>query len=246
MGYSTDELVEQGRTLDILPALKGEDSNAGQRGGPTVPLATFRLPNGVRRGDTGFVRDPSAPRGVWHIRRPFERGIRLHRASRSSRRDGGDAPSRRFPRVRARAVPSACLPFVPRWAGTIERGSLFACRVATASETPCRERCGSLRRPGGPQSNRQFLPVVLDHGYAVRGLNTGGCGGVVESIPALKHGAFSSHFRKFQCQSPNRVQPTLWHSRRRISGPTEWPDWGIVRSVKRWLCDPPVVPSIAR
>jgi len=160
------------------------------------PLVASRLPNGVRRGDTGFVRDTSAPRGVWRIRRPFGRGIRLHRASRSSRRDGGDAPGRRFPRVRARAVPSACLPFAPRWAGTIGRGSLFACRVATASETPSQERYGGLHRPGGPQSNRQFLSVVLDHGYAVRGLNTSGCGPVVGFIPALKHGAFSLNLRK--------------------------------------------------
>ncbi|MBX0298067.1 hypothetical protein, partial [Haloarcula nitratireducens] len=42
--------------FDILPALKREDSNAGQRAGPTSPLATSRLPNEVRRGDTGFVR----------------------------------------------------------------------------------------------------------------------------------------------------------------------------------------------
>jgi hypothetical protein len=107
------------------------------------------------------MRDTSAPRGGWRVRRPFGRGIRLHRASRSSRRDGGDAPGRRFPRVRAWAVPSACLPFVPRWAGTSGRGSLFACRVATTSETPSRERCGGLRRPGGPQSNRQFCPLCL-------------------------------------------------------------------------------------
>jgi hypothetical protein len=100
--------------LDILPALKREDSNVRQRAGPASPLATSRLPNGVRRGDTGFVRDTSAPRGVWRVRRPCGRGIRLHRASRSSRRDSGDAPGRRSPRVRARAVPSACLPFMPR------------------------------------------------------------------------------------------------------------------------------------
>jgi hypothetical protein len=156
--------------VDILPVLKGEDSSAGQRVAPTSPLATSRLPNGVRRGDTGFVRDTSAPRGVWRVRRPCGRGIRLHRASRSSRRDGGDAPSRRVPSVRARAVPSACLPFAPRWAGTSGRGSRFACRVATASETPSRERCDGLRRPGGPRSNRQFLPVVLTMTYAVGGL----------------------------------------------------------------------------
>jgi len=179
----------------------------GQRAGPVSPLATSRLPDGVRRGDTGFMRDTSAPRGVWRVRRPFGRGIRLHRASRSSRRDGGDAPGRRFPRVRARAVPSACLPFVPRWAGTIGRGSLFACRVTTASETPSRERYGYLRRPGGPQSNRQFLPVVLLARYAVRRLNTCRCDGVVGFIPALKHGAFSSNFRN-ESASPTlpRVQ----------------------------------------
>ena len=187
----------------------------GQRAGPASPLATFRLPDGVRRGDTGFVRDTSAPRGVWRVARPFGRGIRLHRASRSSRRDGRDAPSRGFPRVRARAVPSACLPFVPRWAGTSERGSLFACRVATASETPSRERCGSLRRPGGPQSNRQFLLVVLTVTYAVRGLSSGGCGGVVGFIPALNGEAFSSNFRN----------------------PRTTKDWGVSysRSAIRWV-----------
>jgi len=132
---------------------------------------------------------------VWRVRRPFGRGIRLHRASRSSRRDGGDAPGRRFPRVRARAVPSACLPFVPRRAGTIERGSLFACRVATASVTPFRERYGGLRRPGGPQSNRQFLPVVLTYRYAVRGGNSSGRDVVTGFIPAVNGGAFSSYFR---------------------------------------------------
>jgi hypothetical protein len=181
--------------VDILPALKREDSNAGQRAGPTSPLATSRPPNGVQQGDTGFVRDTSAPRGMWRIRRPFGRGIRLHRASRSSRRDGGDAPSRRFPRVRARAVPSACLPFAPRWAGTRGRGSLFACRVTTASETPSRERCGGLRRPGGPQPNRQFLPVALGYIYAVKAVNSDGCGPVVGFIPAVNGEAFSSNSR---------------------------------------------------
>ena len=122
----------------------------------------------------------------------------MHRASRLSRRDGGDAPGHRFPRVRARAVPSACLPFVPRWAGTSGRESRFACRVATASVTPSRERYGGLRRPGGPQSNRQFLPVVRNHDYAVRGLNTGGCGGFVGFIPAVNCGAFSSIFRNLR------------------------------------------------
>ena len=202
-------------SFDILPALKREDSNVGQRAGRTSPLATSRLPDGVRRGDTGFVRDTSAPRRGWRVRRPFGHGIRLHRASRSSRRDGGDAPGRRFPRVRARAVPSACLPFVwferptvsrhherrhasferPRWAGTIGRGSLFACRVATASVTPSRGRVGGLRRPGGPQSNRQFLPVVLAPRYAVRMLNSGGCRPIVGFIPAVHGGAFSSILR---------------------------------------------------
>ena len=181
--------------FDILPALKREDSNAGQRAGPESPLATSRLPDGVQRGDTGFVRDTSAPQGVWRIRRPFGRGIRLHRASRSSHRDGRDAPGHRFPCVRARAVPSACLPFVPRWAGTSGRGSRFTCRVATASETPSRGRYGGLRRPGGPRSNRQFLPVVLLTRYAVRGLNSGGGDGVVGFIPAVNGEAFSSNFR---------------------------------------------------
>jgi len=186
---------ENSTALDILPALKRVDSSAGQRAGPVSPLATSRLPNGVRRGDTGFVRDTSAPGGVWRIRRPFGRGIRLHRASRSSRRDGGDAPGRRFPCVRARAVPSACLPFMPRWAGTIEQGSLFDCRVATASETSARERCGGLRRPGGPQSNRQCLPVVRPHKYAVEGINSGGCRPVVGFIPAVNGEAFSLTLR---------------------------------------------------
>ena len=167
----------------------------GQGAGPTSPLATSRLPNGVRRGDTGFVRDTSAPRGVWRVWRPSGRGIRLHRASCPSRRDGGGAPGRPFRSVRARAVPSACLPVVPRWAGTSGRGSLFACHVATASETPSRERCGGLRHPGGPQSNRQFLPVVLAHRYAVMGLNSGGCAGVDGFILAENGEAFSSNFR---------------------------------------------------
>jgi hypothetical protein len=167
----------------------------GQRAAPASPLATSHLPNGVRRGDTGFVRTTWVPRGMWRVLRPFGRGIPLPRASRWARRDGGDAPGHRFPRVRARAVPSACLPCLPRWAGTSVRGSLFSCRVATASETPSRERCGGLRRPGGPQSNRQFLSVVRTHGYAVRGFNTGGCRPVVGFIPALKHGAFSSNLR---------------------------------------------------
>ena len=103
----------------------------------------------------------------------------------------------------------------PQWAGTSGRGVLFACRVATASETPSRERCGGLRRPGGPQSNRQFLSVVLTAGYAVQGLNAGGCRPVVGFIPvprnlrflvcerdakrlvnAVNGEAFSSHFRQ--------------------------------------------------
>ena len=91
----------------------------------------------------------------------------------------------------------------PRWAGTSGRGSRFACRVATASETPSRERCGGLRRPGGPQSNRQFLPVVLDRGYAVRGINSGGCGGVVGFISAVNGGAFSSILRKLPHSAPS-------------------------------------------
>ncbi len=50
--------------IDILPALEREESSAGQRASLVFPLATSRLPNGVRRGDTGFVRDTSAPRGL--------------------------------------------------------------------------------------------------------------------------------------------------------------------------------------
>jgi len=84
-------------TFDILPTLKREDSTAGQRAGPTSPKATSRLPNGVRRGDTGFVRDTSAPRGVWRVQRPFGRGIRLYRASRFSQRDSWDPPIAGFP-----------------------------------------------------------------------------------------------------------------------------------------------------
>ena len=168
----------------------------GQRAGPVSPLATSRLPDGVRRGDTGFVRTTWIPRGMWRIRRPFGRGIPVPRASRSSRRDGGDAPSRRFPCGRARAVPSACLPCTPRWAGTSERGLLFACRVGTASVTPFRERYGSLRRPGGPQSNRQVLHVVLIPRYAVGRINSSGCGAVVGFIPAPNGEAFASIFRK--------------------------------------------------
>lgn len=87
------------------------------------------------------------------------------------------------------------LPALRATVGTIERGSLFACRVATASVTPLRERYGGLRRPGGPQSNRQFSPVVLTCKYAVKGVNTGDCGGAVGFIPVLKHGAFSSTSR---------------------------------------------------
>jgi len=36
--------------INILPGLKREDSKVGQRAGLTSPLATSRLPNGVRRG----------------------------------------------------------------------------------------------------------------------------------------------------------------------------------------------------
>lgn len=150
------------------------------------------------------MRDTSAPRGVWRVRRPFGRGIRLHRASRSSQRDGGDAPSRRVPCVRARAVPSACLPFVPRWAGTSGRGSLFACRAATASETPLRERYDSLRLPGGPQPNRQVLSVVLTSLYAVKPTNSSGCCRVVGFIPAVNGEAFASKSRKMH--SPRLAQ----------------------------------------
>ena len=79
--------------------------------------------------------------------------------------------------------------------GTRGRGSLFACRVTTASATPSRGRCGSPRRPGGPQSNRQFLPAVRTATYAVRGLNSGGCRPTVGFISAVNGGAFSLHFR---------------------------------------------------
>ena len=49
------------------------------------------------------------------------------------------------------------------WSRPTGRGLLFVCRrdaVAAASETPSRERSDSLRRPGGTQSNRQFLPLL--------------------------------------------------------------------------------------
>ena len=39
------------------------------------------------------------------------------------------------------------------------------------------------------------LPVVLTCKYAVKGVNTGDCGGAVGFIPVLKHGAFSSTSR---------------------------------------------------
>jgi len=180
----------QGDGIDPVPALKREESSAGQRAGPASPLATSRSPESVRWGSTGFVRDTPAPRGVWRIRHPFGRSIRLHRASHSSQRDGGDAPGCRFPRVRPRSVSSACLPVLPRWAGTSGRGSLFACPVAAASVTPPRKRCGGLRRPGRVQSNCRFLSVVVTTGWAVRGLNSDGCGLAVGFIPALEGRGF--------------------------------------------------------
>ena len=75
-----------------------------------------------------------------------------------------------------------------------------------------RERCDGLRCPGGPQSNRQFLPVVLIVTYAVRGINSDGCGGVVEFIPAVNGGAFSSILHKFviegsKAEPRNSAQP---------------------------------------
>ena len=69
----------------------------------------------------------------------------------------------------------------------------WGCPRSSFSETPSRKRCGSLHRPCGPQTNRQFLPVVLDHGWAVKRLNSGGCRPVIGFIPALKSGAFSSN-----------------------------------------------------
>ena len=87
------------------------------------------------------------------------------------------------------------LPFWLRLVGMIMGGAGFDCRLVTALMTPVQERCGGLRRPGGPQSNRQFLPVVLGHEYAVRRLNTGGCDPVVGFIPAVNGEAFSSTFR---------------------------------------------------
>ena len=102
----------------------------------------------------GFVDAPSAPRGVWRV------GYLLGVARTAVRRCvapipvQGDGP---------RAAPSAFPTVEVTQSGPTGRGLLFGCRrdaVAAASETPSRERYGRLRRPGGTQSNRQFLPLL--------------------------------------------------------------------------------------
>ena len=147
--------------FDIFPALKGEDSSVGQRVGPVSPLATSRLPNGVRRGDTGFVRDTSAPRGVWRVRRPFGRGIRLHRASRSSRRDSEDAPGRRFPHVRARAVPSACLPFMPGGQAQSGEGRFLPAVSPRPRRRPLGNGAVAFVVRADPNPTASFCPLCL-------------------------------------------------------------------------------------
>lgn len=56
-------------TLDILPALKREDSNAGQRATLASPLATSRLPNGVGEAIAGScaIRRPREGCGVFGV-----------------------------------------------------------------------------------------------------------------------------------------------------------------------------------
>ena len=112
-------------------------------------------PNNPRLSACGFVDAPSALRagcGGLGIRSewpaPPDSGAWPPRPSRVV----GHGPRHRpFSTVEA------------TWLRPTGRGLLFGCRrdaVAAASETPSRERYDSLCRPGGTQSNRQFLPLL--------------------------------------------------------------------------------------
>ena len=131
--------------VDVLPALKGEDSSVGRRGDPNNPRLSacgfVDAPSALRAGCGGLgIRSewPAPPNGgAW--------------PPRPSRVVGHGPRHRPFSTVEA------------TWSRPTRRGLLFGCRrdaVAAASDTPPRERYDSLRRPGGTQSNRQFLPLL--------------------------------------------------------------------------------------
>ena len=149
-------------SLDILPALRGEDSSVGSfetalpsrdDGRPAVSRTASDRSDNPRLSACGFVDAPSAPRGVWRVGYPLGVARTTKRWCVAPTPVQGDGP---------RAAPSAFPTVEATWSRPTGRGLLFACRrdaVAAASETPSRERYDSLRRPGGTQSNRQVLPL---------------------------------------------------------------------------------------
>ena len=163
--FHVDTMKSYSRVFDVLPALKGEDSSVGSfetavpsrdDGRPAVSRTTSDRSDNPRLSACGFVDAPSAPRGVWRVGDPL--GVARTAGGRcvAPIPVQGDGP---------RAAPSAFPTVEATQSGPTGRGLLFVCRrdsIAAASETPSRERYGSLRRPGGTQSNRQFLPLLGD------------------------------------------------------------------------------------
>ena len=162
-GYPQPVVLDTTVVIDILPALKGEDSSVGSfetaspfrdDGRPVVSRTTSDRSDNPRLSACGFVDAPSAPRagcGGLGIRSEWPVPRRGTWPPSPSRVMGRGPCHRPFSTVEA------------TWSRPTGRGLLFACRrdaVAAASETPSRERYGSLRRPGGTQSNRQFLPLL--------------------------------------------------------------------------------------
>ena len=166
--------------VDILPALKGEDSSVGRRAEPTSPgcqlAGLWTLLRPFAQGVAGWVSARSGPHHRTAVRGPHARPGFV-----------GHGPCHRpFSTVEA------------TWSRPTGRGLLFGCRrdaVAAASETPSRERYGSLRRPGGTQSNRQFCPCWVVECPTPGGMSVGRAGRTCTArIPALKDGALRLSF----------------------------------------------------
>ena len=123
-------------------------------GRPAVSRTMSGRADNPRLSACGFVDAPSAPRGVWRVGYPLGVARTAGRRCVAPIPVQGDGP---------RAAPSAFPTVEATQSGPTGRGLLFGCRrdsIAAASETPVRERCDSLHRPGGNQSNRQFLPLL--------------------------------------------------------------------------------------
>ncbi len=150
-----------GPSIDILPALKREDSSVGRRAVPSAPEGNFL----TSRGGTGFVRYTSAleTRG-WRIRRPRGTGIRLcrtrYRLNRGVRMPGNRP---RLERERTRVVPSTILR--RRGRSATANGACFGVLSLPRLRGRCRPSPvtgrGTVRTADEPQQRTPHrLPVV--------------------------------------------------------------------------------------